>query len=1064
MSYESGSEPKFKQPIMIMKPMPSTTSFPSPRKESPPEASCTAKGRQPLKTLALALSCLTLVGGGAHAGLTNRYIFDDNVNDSGIGGINGVPTGATANLEPPSFVTDIPAGTVAGAPTKSMQVGMSYGTKKSGVTLASQVFNEAQGSMSFWVKATSLENQNYLFTTTTPGTGLFMVATGATSVRNRAAGTSLFDATVAAGTWYYVAITWNDTTGTHALYLNGSPVSGTSSFTAGALVAQALRIGGFTFSDDGSNVLNQFAGQFYDLHFYDHVLTPAEVTFLRQNPGGVISEASLAHRYVFGDNVNDSFGGRNGTATSNNTNIEAPGFATVVPAGATGPAKSIEFGMNIGTKKSGFTLPTTVISDQAAAGAVAMFIRPESDANDTDLRYVFAALPGASGFTIGQIFNGSNQVLRRTVTGNGADFVMTAGSWYHVVLTWKQSGPDLLANFYVNGSLMGNSRLAAKSITGLTAVRVGGFNLANDATQFANQFDGRMYDLQVYNGLLHSAQVAQLNTSPGAVISESVTLAHRYMFDDSVRDAIGGRNGTATLDNTNIEAPLFGTVVPSGATGPAKSIEFGMNIGTKKSGFTLPAQVFSAQAAAGSVAMFVRPESDAGADFRYVLTVDPTASGLVIGQILSGPNQVLRGSLANTAVSSFTMTAGQWYHLVLTWKQAGPDLLASYYVNGSLIGNSRLAAKSVTATGTHRVGGFNLSDNGLNFANQFDGRMYDLQVYNGVLNPAQVTQLNASPGAVIPEVTPPFTELNPSAPVPASYVLKKEWHWATDGSLDGWTPENFTVNLPGDVSGSVVTGTSGASTDPQFISPDFTSTAPASGGRIIEIGVITDVGGTGNSPELFWQADELGEFSADRRVELPVLPADGAAHVIRVTFTGDIVGILNNFRFDPSRSANIISKIDYVRIYTDGPSDFTEGSATSYASWSDGAPADGDANADGVPNAVAFALGAADPDENAIRLLPDFEYDNTGVPTYLVFTFNRSDEAQADPKTVISVEYGSNLIGWSTAVHDPGGTGVIINETPGSPTDAVEVKIPISESEAPDDNKLFARMKVVVTP
>jgi hypothetical protein len=129
-----------------------------------------------------------------------------------------------------------------------------------------------------------------------------------------------------------------------------------------------------------------------------------------------------------------------------------------------------------------------------------------------------------------------------------------------------------------------------------------------------------------------------------------------------------------------------------------------------------------------------------------------------------------------------------------------------------------------------------------------------------------------------------------------------------------------------------------------------------------------------------------------------------------------------------------------------------------YADWSGGAAADIDTNGDGVENGVAWALGAADPNANAIGLLPAL--DNTTDPTYLLFTFNRSDEANDDPNTAITVEYGNDLVGWTTAVDD--NNNVEIEVTPGTPTDAVVVKLKRSTLGA--TGKIFARLKVVVTP
>jgi hypothetical protein len=130
-----------------------------------------------------------------------------------------------------------------------------------------------------------------------------------------------------------------------------------------------------------------------------------------------------------------------------------------------------------------------------------------------------------------------------------------------------------------------------------------------------------------------------------------------------------------------------------------------------------------------------------------------------------------------------------------------------------------------------------------------------------------------------------------------------------------------------------------------------------------------------------------------------------------------------------------------------------------YATWSGGLPADGDANNDGVQNGVAWALGAADPNANAIGLLPVIN--NTTDPNYVLFTFQRSDVAEADASTTITVQHDTDLQDqWTTAVHD--GDNVIIQITDGSPKDTVVVKL--KRSTLAPAGKLFTRLNVVVTP
>ena len=128
-----------------------------------------------------------------------------------------------------------------------------------------------------------------------------------------------------------------------------------------------------------------------------------------------------------------------------------------------------------------------------------------------------------------------------------------------------------------------------------------------------------------------------------------------------------------------------------------------------------------------------------------------------------------------------------------------------------------------------------------------------------------------------------------------------------------------------------------------------------------------------------------------------------------------------------------------------------------YGIWSGGAPPNGDANHDSVQNGVAWALGAASPNENAIGRLPTI--DNTSDPDFVLFRFNRSDAANDDPKTTITVEYATNLAAWTPVGADT--DDVKTEVTPGSPTDTVVVKL--RRSTLAPDGKLFARLKVMVT-
>ncbi|MCX6878938.1 MAG: hypothetical protein NTW21_34780 [Verrucomicrobia bacterium] len=88
-------------------------------------------------------------------------------------------------------------------------------------------------------------------------------------------------------------------------------------------------------------------------------------------------------------------------------------------------------------------------------------------------------------------------------------------------------------------------------------------------------------------------------------------------------------------------------------------------------------------------------------------------------------------------------------------------------------------------------------------------------------------------------------------------------------------------------------------------------------------------------------------------------------------------------------------------------------------------------------------------------------FDNTSDPDFFIFIFRRSDAANTDPNTTISVQYGSNLTGWTTAVDN--NDTIEIEETNdhfASGIDRVVVKI---KRTLATDGKLFAQLKVIVS-
>lgn len=365
------------------------------------------------------------------------------------------------------------------------------------------------------------------------------------------------------------------------------------------------------------------------------------------------------------------------------------------------------------------------------------------------------------------------------------------------------------------------------------------------------------------------------------------------------------------------------------------------------------------------------------------------------------------------------------------------------------------------------------------------------------LGEAQTLRLNSEPGSTYTFNLPDGTVINA---IYATWLVRSTsgavWSY-TEGAANGSLNRTMTTGPAGNLVLSWTDAASGAhqgNFERLFVGPitveggnGFTLKAVRTGNTHQADAVILDIGTDTTAPQLTSIVDNVGGG--------PVTVGDTVTYTVSfnenmndTTVTEDdfnnagsstiSFGSITEIRpgvftvpVTPTSAGDLILQIPVTASLTDSagnPLDndpalvddtpiTVNASSNVYVAWSGGAAADIDTNGDGVENGVAWALGALDPNANAIGLLPTMA--NTD-PTYLLFTFNRSDEANGDPNTAITVEYGNDLVGWITAVDD--NDNVEIEETGGSPTDAVVVKLKRSTLGA--SGQIFVRLKVVVTP
>ena len=124
-----------------------------------------------------------------------------------------------------------------------------------------------------------------------------------------------------------------------------------------------------------------------------------------------------------------------------------------------------------------------------------------------------------------------------------------------------------------------------------------------------------------------------------------------------------------------------------------------------------------------------------------------------------------------------------------------------------------------------------------------------------------------------------------------------------------------------------------------------------------------------------------------------------------------------------------------------------------------------DYDADGVSNGLEWVLGGSET-TNDLGKLPS----GTTTGGNLIFTFQRDQQILTDPGTVVQIEVGTNLIGWTETytvgadtAGSSGSTGATGTVTVTKDTAPKQDTVTLTVPQSPDTKK-FARMKVLITP
>lgn len=245
------------------------------------------------------------------------------------------------------------------------------------------------------------------------------------------------------------------------------------------------------------------------------------------------------------------------------------------------------------------------------------------------------------------------------------------------------------------------------------------------------------------------------------ISAHAATLIHRYDFNDNAYDSEGSLHGVLSSDNAslNLEAPAFGTSDLPTDVNPSskKAIEFGMTSG-KASSLSFEnisaTEIFDGKA--GSFSYWFKADDMPDPDQPHELFSNISYGTGLRTSIMHNGKLRLAGMDGNDIYIGFGVnqeegvTANKWHHLVVAWDDNNGKLKVALdgsiktlsFANGALDDPSRLIFGNFESN-SESVGDY--------ISTQFHGKLYDLQIYQGMLSDDAINTLATQAGLAVPE-------------------------------------------------------------------------------------------------------------------------------------------------------------------------------------------------------------------------------------------------------------------------------------------------------------------------
>jgi hypothetical protein len=344
------------------------------------------------------------------------------------------------------------------------------------------------------------------------------------------------------GNYHLITVTRNQATGEKKIYVDGNfetseigttdPLNGNN---------YNLTLGGWAYIlEENSTVTNfsSYNGLLDDVQIYTGVLSDSEVASLYANPGTTIPDVTgsgtggLVVHYDFDEGTAlaaDVSGNNNNMANAGNFGGSGPSISPDSAAGA----GSVSFDGG-----SYLTASPNLLATLASSFSISLWVNTTQDNGDpNDVAWTGDAIisadipnPGANdlipvALTGGQVaFNTANTQYNYDDTINSSATV-NDGNWHHVVVSRNQPTGEKF--IYIDGVLDTSDVDATNLLNDPQLLTIGCKADASNPDPTSpdytgsNGYDGLVDDIQIYNRVLSSNEVAFLYSNPGATLTST---------------------------------------------------------------------------------------------------------------------------------------------------------------------------------------------------------------------------------------------------------------------------------------------------------------------------------------------------------------------------------------------------------------------------------------------------------------------------------------------------------------------------------------------------------------